>query len=240
AVLAVQGGANALHHLRTRRPRGPLAPPEPPGVWFRILMTTGYLVGTGLGVWLALETPALLGVGAAGLGLSFLYSRLRARGLGPLVAALTYGPLITVGALHAMVGYQDGALHGTALAASLPLAVFAAALFYVNDLADRGLDEATGKRTLLVRLPRADHAAGFAVLVTAGAATALGLLAWLGARGIAWLLLLGVSVAAGWLIVAVRRHVDDPAGLAAARFGTLALHAATGALLLAATYLEAA
>ncbi len=240
AVLAVQGGANALHHLRTRRPRGPLSPPEPPSAWYKVWMVSGYGCGTIIGLWLAKDAPGLAIAGTAGLGLSILYARLHDVGFGPAVAGITYGPLITVGALHALVGWQDPNAHIVGLLASLPLGLLAAALFYVNDLADRPLDEAAGKRSLLVRLPRSGHAAGFALLVGVGLAGLAAVLVGTLQTDALPLVLLGVAcLAAVRLVQLVQQNVDDPAGLAGARFGALALHALAGAILILTALLEA-
>ncbi len=239
AVLAVQGGANALHHLRTRRPRGPLSPPEPPSAWYRVWMVSGYGVGSLIGLWLAKDAPGLALAGTAGLGLSILYARLHDVGFGPAVAGITYGPLITLGALHALVGWSNPDVHVVGLLASIPLGLLAAALFYVNDLADRPLDEAAGKRSLLVRLPRSGHAAGFALLVGVGlAGLAAVLVVTLSTDALPLILLAAASLAAIRLVQMVQQNVDDPAGLAGARFGALALHAIAGAILLLTALLE--
>ncbi len=225
AVLAIQNGATSWHDLRNDRPRGPLGRPRPDRRALMALAITGYVGGVGIGLWLAWATPLILGFGLVGVGLSLAYDRLRDHGLGPAVAAITYGPLIAGGA-HAALGAGLTQALMTGLW-SLPVGIMASALFYVNDLADRPLDQAAGHRTLLVRLHQSRHGPGYAILVS------LGLVGGIIAIGIGPRLIAAIPVAAFAFFLAqhVARHADDPGRLAPARLGTLALQAALTALL---------
>src|SRR5205823_4731692 len=144
------------------------------------------------------------------------------QGYGPLLAGITYGPLMAAGAFAAVApAGLAPLLRAGPLLAMLPLGAFAAALLYLDDLADRPLDEAGGQRTLLVRLPRRIHLAGYALLLAGGAGTLL--LALNRLAPAAQPLAVALALPAAALCVQVRRHLDDPHRLGPARLGTLAL-----------------
>jgi len=241
-VLAVQAGANALHELRGRREGGPFSAPPLPAWLLWSTAGAGYTGGAAAGVYLIVTGSGwILAWAFIGLGLSLLFALFQDQGYGPFLAGLTYGPLVATGAYHALVGPASAADYLGVALAGLPLGALAAAMVYVNDLADRPLDQAAGRRTLLVRLPRRSHVIGYAALVGSGA---LGLVAagWFHTRLAPFAGLLGVAAPVAALALAgvlasalltrlVGRHVDDPHGLAPARVGTLALHLAAGTAL---------
>lgn len=232
-AVAVQGGANAFHDLRTAAARGPLGPNSPTRRWLWSIVALGYGSAAAIAAALAWTgTPLIFAYGAVGLVLSLLYARFRDQGLGPVVAGFTYGPFVVTGAVWAMVGWPGEAAFVEAFWVSVPLGALAAAFLYLNDLADRPLDEASGRRTLLVRLPRPQHVAGYAVLLAVGIGALLALV-W---SQQPWLFVLPYMVAVALALVLVRdvgRHVDDPHGLTWARFGTLTLHGVVGLVLIA-------
>jgi 1,4-dihydroxy-2-naphthoate octaprenyltransferase len=219
-VLGAQAGANALHSLR-----GPAANPMRPAAplaLMRAAAAAGYAVALAALVLLGLgrpgAAPGLGALAALGLALGLAYTRVRARGLGPAVAGLTYGALLPAGAAFAVGGPWL-----PAVLAGLPLGLLAAALLLVDNLADRPLDEAGGQRTLAVRLPPRATVNAYAALV-------LGAVVLLAPGG--WLLPALLAPPAALLAAQVRRHAGDPPGLGVARLGTLALliAAAGGAL----------
>ncbi|MEA3191052.1 MAG: UbiA prenyltransferase family [Thermoplasmata archaeon] len=229
-AVAAQIGANALHDLRHAHPAGPLAVRVADRRLLRRQAMAGYGLATLLGALLAVAAPAVVLFAAAGLALSLSFGALRNHGWGPAVVAAIYGPLMVGGALHAAA--PELGLRLELVPVTLPVGVLAAATLYVDDLADRPLDEAGGQRTLLVRLPRRRHVAGFAALALGAAALAAWILA-ARAPPLMWAAA-PLAVAAAALVALVRRHADDPHGLAPARLGTQALHAATALLLVAA------
>lgn len=227
-AVAAQAGASALVDLTSKRPGGPLraATPSRPALLAQAIAAS--LLAVGIGAWLAMETPTVLLFAGAGLAAGILLPRLLGRGFGPFAAVLLYGPLIGLGAFHAFdvgVGHLRHALLGLA---TLPLAFLAGALLFLNDLADRPLDEAGGKRTLAVTLPRRRQALLYGALLAAALVTLAGTAA-LGpwpALAVAAALL---AVPAVLLSLRVARELDDPHALAPARLGTVALLLATGA-----------
>ncbi|HEX2066620.1 MAG TPA: hypothetical protein VHI93_07390 [Candidatus Thermoplasmatota archaeon] len=230
-AVAAQAAASALHDRGTPHPAGILGPPRPSERALRTISLGGYMLAGALGLLLALQAPVVLPFAALGLAVSVLFGRFRAQGYGPILAGLTYGPLMAAGAFHAVAPAATSAsgLLVEALA-TLPLGALAAALLYLDDLADRPLDEAAGQRTLLVRLPRRIHLAGYLLLLAGGMGTLL--LALNRLAPAAQVLAIALAVPAAALGVQVRRRLDDPHGLGPARLGTLALLVATAATLL--------
>lgn len=233
-ALTAQMGANALHDLRHAHPAGPLdlrAADRRATLWQARL---GYGIATLCGATLAVASPIVVAFAAVGLGLSLAFGHLKNVGWGPLLAGVIDGPLIALGALFAAAPILLVEPTAWAVAAAtVPMGALAAAVLYVDDLADKPLDEAGGLRTLLVRLPRRRHLIGYAALVLGGIATLGSVIAGLGQ----WMpfATAGLATGAALLIVLVHRNLDDPRGLAPVRFGTLVLHlAASGVLLLAA------
>ncbi|MES2154021.1 MAG: prenyltransferase [bacterium] len=229
-AVAVQLGANALHDLRHPHASGPLnlkVPNRRALLWQSRL---GYAVASVCGVALAIQAPVVVLFAVAGLALSTAFGHLKNIGWGPLLAGIIYGPLVAEGALHAAApGIADHWMHLAYAAATIPTGALAAAVLYADDLADRPLDEAGGSRTLLVRLPRRRHLAGYASLVLGAIAALAGTAFILGAR--VPFMIAGLGIGAILLVGLVQRNLDDPRGLAPVRFGTLVLHVAVTAVL---------
>jgi 1,4-dihydroxy-2-naphthoate octaprenyltransferase len=235
-TLGAQTGANALHSLRRTGVANPMRP-APPAALLRAIAGTGYLAALAALVLLGIERPgvalALGALGALGLALGLAYARVRASGLGPAVAGLTYGVLVPAGAAFALGGpWLQAVLLG------LPLGLLAAALLLVDNLADRPLDEAGGQRTLAVRLPARAAVQAYAALLVGAVVLLLPALARPLTVDLAPLPAIALAVPAGFLLVQVRRHADDPPALGPARLGTLALLLAAGSLCAAATQLS--
>lgn len=227
-VAAAQLAANALHALRHGHPAGPLAPLRTgrPALLTQLL-GAGLLAAVAAGM-LAASTPLVLLFAAGGVGAGFLYAPLRDRGLGPIVILGLYGPLLVEGALHS---FAVGAQHVDHLALvpwTLVPGALAAASLYVDDLADAPLDEAGGKRTLAVRLPRRLQGLVYAGLIGLAFLPLLLLLTRIrfGPSPLVALPALALALGALALIVRVRTGLGDPRRLAPARLGTQALHAA--------------
>jgi 1,4-dihydroxy-2-naphthoate octaprenyltransferase len=228
--LAAQAAANALHDRNGPHPAGLLGPVRLSARALRAVQLSGYALAGALGLLLAIAAPAVLAFAVAGLVVSVLFGRFRQQGYGPVLAGVTYGPLMAEGALYAVApAAQDHALNLLLSLATLPLGALAAAILYLDDLADRPLDEAGGQRTLLVRLPRRIHLAGYVTLLAGGLGALLLVLdRWAPA---AQPLAVALALPAAALALTVRRNLDDPHGLGPARLGTLALLVATAALL---------
>ncbi len=224
-TMAAQSGANAFHDLAHTR-RTPLSGPGPVRGWLWFQLVGSYTVAGVALVWLALDQPGVLVYGAMGLGLGLLYRRLRDQGWGPIIAGISHGPLTVWGTVHAIAGPGLLTIPLPAMLFALPTGLLAAAILFLDDLADRPIDEAAGKRTLVMRLPRRRHVAAFAGLSLGGAIASAGVLlfwdhlVWLGAA---------LILIAGLLVRLVRVHLDDPHGLAPARIGVLGLYLACAA-----------
>jgi 1,4-dihydroxy-2-naphthoate polyprenyltransferase len=135
-----------------------------------------YAVGIAIGLYLtATRGLELLWIGLAGVFLSIAYTappfKLVHRGMGELAVALGFGPIMVVGTYFVIA--QRITLE--ALYASLPVAIFIMLVLYVNQVPDRPADEKTGKRTIVVRLPKKAIVTGYAVsVITAYALIAIG------------------------------------------------------------------
>ncbi|MFN2521898.1 MAG: prenyltransferase, partial [Mycobacteriales bacterium] len=196
------------------------------------LAATGlYVLAGGIGLLLAATRSwQLLWVGAAGLVLGYGYTarpfRFVHRGFGEPVVALGFGPLMAAGTYLAVT--QD--FSWESVYASLPVGLLTAMILYVNQIPDRIADATTGKRTLIVRWPKARVVAGYAVVCAVAFALVLaGPL--LGITPVATLLGLG---GAWWAVKAYRPladRYDAPYALIPVMQDNVVAHLATGVLL---------
>ncbi len=226
-AVAAQAGASAVVDLGSKRPGGPLRAAMPSRNALQAQAVAASLVAIAAGALLAVETPVVLLFAAAGLVAGLLLPRLLGRGFGPIAAVLLYGPLIGLGAFHAFAVGDDHWRHASLGFATLPLAFLAGALLFLNDLADRPLDEAGGKRTLAVTLPRRRQTLLYAGLLVGALATLVATSAF-GPWPQLAIAAAALAVPGGLLVLRVARELDDPHGLAPARLGTVALLLAVG------------
>jgi 1,4-dihydroxy-2-naphthoate octaprenyltransferase len=143
-----------------------------------------YGVAATLGVALLIlrGSPALAAISALGVFIGVAYKlppfKLVYRGLGEVFAAIVFGPVMLLGTY---VIQSRGSLSIEAFLVSVPVALLAAAILFVNEIPDRAGDAHAGKRTLPVRWSKAAVIGGFNVaaggaFVTVAAGVGVGLL----------------------------------------------------------------
>ncbi len=191
-----------------------------------------YAVGIAIGVGLAaLRGWDLLWLGVAGALLSFFYTapplKLVHRGLGEIVVALGFGPIMALGAYFVQAREYDL----EPLLVSLPVGILIALVLYVNEVPDRPADAAAGKRTLPVRLSKDVVINGY----VASVALSFGLIAAFAVSGLivrpAIIALVAAPLALP-VIRALREWYDQPYALMPAMGKNIQLHLATGVLLI--------
>jgi 1,4-dihydroxy-2-naphthoate octaprenyltransferase len=160
-----------------------------------------YALAAAIGIAIAvLREPGVVWLGLAGLVAAFFYHApplaLSYRGLGELVVAGCYGPLIAAGTYLV----QRGSVAPAVFLAAMPLGLAVAAFLVINEFPDFRADRAAGKRNLVVRLGRRGARALFAGLVLAAFAG----VALLPALGAPSAVLLGLAGAPFALRAAVR------------------------------------
>lgn len=116
-------------------------------------MLAAFAVAGVVGLVLSLVVnPWLLAIGAASIGAGWFYTGgsnpYGYLGLGEVFVFVFFGLVATVGSAYV----QTESLSGLAFVLAVPVGVFATALLVINNLRDRVGDEASGKRTLAVRL----------------------------------------------------------------------------------------
>ena len=191
-----------------------------------------YAVAAAIGLYLAAtRTWALLVVGVVGFVLSVEYTapplKFVHRGLGEPVTAVGFGPLMAVGTYLACA--RDWSWE--AFYISLPVGLLVALILYVNQVPDRIADGKVGKRTLIVRWPKAQAAEAYqATVLAAYLLICIGVMAGITPM---WTLLglLSAPLALRTLR-GLREHYDSPYQLMPAMGANIALHLATGLLLL--------
>jgi 1,4-dihydroxy-2-naphthoate octaprenyltransferase len=190
-----------------------------------------YVAGIAIGLGLAVARGwGLLAIGAIGVVISLAYSapplKLVHRGLGEVTTAVGFGPVTALGTYYVCAQRFSG----EALYASLPVALFIALILYVNEIPDRAGDSVVGKRTLPVRWPKERVVAGYAI----GAVAAYALIVAGVVVGImpVWTLLALLTVPMARSVHrGVERNYDRPYELMPAMQNNIALHLATGVLL---------
>jgi 1,4-dihydroxy-2-naphthoate octaprenyltransferase len=197
------------------------------------LMSLGfYAAGIAIGVGLAAARGwDLLWLGVAGALLSFFYTapplRLVHRGLGEIVVALGFGPIMALGAYFVQAQEYDL----EPLLVSLPVGILIALVLYVNEVPDRPADAAAGKRTLPVRFSKDVIVNAYAAAV----ALAFALIAVFAVAG--WIVRPAIiALAAAPLALPVYRALkssyEQPYALMPAMGKNIQLHLATGVLLI--------
>ena len=197
------------------------------------LLSAGfYAAGIAIGLILAAARGwGLLWLGVAGVLLSLFYTapplKFVHRGLGEVIVALGFGPIMTLGAYYVQAQEYDL----EPLLASLPVGILIALVLYVNEVPDRPADEKAGKRTLPVRLSKDAIVNGYAASV----ALAFGMILVFAAAG--WIVRPAlIALAAAPLAVpvyrALRDHYEEPYVLMPAMAKNIQLHLATGTLLI--------
>ena len=113
------------------------------------LMILAAIAGLGL---ILLKGPVVLIFGLIGVLLAIIYSigplRLSSLGLGEASIAIAFGVLPVTGAAW----LQSGVIDSDVIVFSLPISMYVTAILLINEVPDLRADEATGKRTLPVRL----------------------------------------------------------------------------------------
>jgi 1,4-dihydroxy-2-naphthoate polyprenyltransferase len=193
-----------------------------------------YAAAAAAGLWIvAARDTRVLGLGVAGIALAFFYHasplRLAYRGLGELAVAFAYGPLVAFGTYLV----QRGTLADPPLAVlAIGLGALVSAFLVANEFPDARADEASGKRTLVVRLGGERAVRLFGALQAAGFAAVAMAPAW-GAPLHVWLGFAGVPFGfAAWRRLTnewrVTRRVVAAQAWALAAFVFMALGAAVG------------
>jgi 1,4-dihydroxy-2-naphthoate octaprenyltransferase len=198
-----------------------------------MLMVGFYAAAIALGLFLAVYTSfwPVFWLGLAGVFVSVFYTappfRFVHRGVGELMVALGFGPIMTMGAYYV----QAQRWSWEAFYVSLPVAILIALVLYVNEVPDRPGDGAAGKRTLPVRLSKQTVIA----IYVASVATAFGLVAGGAIAGVlvrpTLIALLALPLATQ-VYRGLRDHYESPYQLMPFMGKGVQLHMATGLLLL--------
>jgi 1,4-dihydroxy-2-naphthoate polyprenyltransferase len=172
----------------------------------------------------------ILAVGLAAVASGIAYTGgpwpLGYHGLGDVFVFVFFGVVAVVGAFY----LQFGTLTGTALLASLPVAMLVTAILVVNNLRDIDTDRKAGKRTLAVRFGRQATCLQYSVLVLGAYLAAAAM--WLSGAISAWAMLPWLTLPLGLRLVRdVWRGEGAPLNLALRQ--SAGLHLAFGVLLAA-------
>jgi 1,4-dihydroxy-2-naphthoate octaprenyltransferase len=200
-------------------------------------MYTAAVVAAGVAVVCGVVLIAARGWGIAAFGLfglatGYAYTapplRLVARhGLGELVIALDFGPLIVGGTTFTLTGK----LMWTDLLIGVPLGLLTAAILWANEFPDTPADAAVGKHHLVATLGRETARWGYIGLVVGAFGTvALGVgLGTLPVGALLFFVALPLAVRASWVMI---EHFDDPELETACRT-TIQMHLVAGLGLIA-------
>jgi 1,4-dihydroxy-2-naphthoate octaprenyltransferase len=107
-----------------------------------VFLAAGALIG--LGIVMAGGGATVLGIGAAGILVGYLYARLKYNALGDLAVFLNFGPLATAGAWAA----QTGSFSWYPLAWGVPSGLIIIGILHANNWRDMASDKAGGIRTV--------------------------------------------------------------------------------------------
>lgn len=196
-----------------------------------VIATICYAIAIVIGlVLVALTGAGLLWVGVAGVLISYFYTapplRLVHRGLGELCVALGFGPIMTLGTYFVQAGHYAP----RPLILSIPVALLVMLILYANEIPDRAADAKAGKRTLVVRMPKAAVLRGYFAGV---AATYLVIILGVALGILPWPTLLGLLTVrlAYQTFEGLRAHYDSPYQLMPYLGKNVKLHLYTGLLL---------
>jgi 1,4-dihydroxy-2-naphthoate octaprenyltransferase len=193
-----------------------------------------FACGAGAGFVLNWLVPGnvVLYVGLAGVALAFFYTASPVRigyvGLGEILCAVGFGPMVVVGSYYVQAHKLDTA----PLIASIPVGILIALVLFINEFPDFEADRAVKKRTLVVLLGKGRAVWLYAFLlacpfVAVGVAVALRRMP---VYALAVFAALPLAIRAG--TVAARHHHAIKELLPACK-ATIGLHALFGTLLIA-------
>ena len=193
-----------------------------------------YAIGIAIGIYLTVTRGiGLLWIGIAGVFLSIFYTappfKLVHRGLGEICVALGFGPIMVLGTYYVIA--QRFSFE--AFWASLPVALLIMLVLYVNQIPDKPADAKSGKKTIVVRLPKNAIVMGYGLSVAAAfLLIAIGAVTGITTR---WALLALVTAPYGWQVYkALDTYYDSPYELMASMGVNIQLHLFTGLLLIVA------
>jgi 1,4-dihydroxy-2-naphthoate octaprenyltransferase len=192
----------------------------------------GLFIGAYLAFNIGLEL-IILGIIGALLGIAYTAPpfKLVYRGLGELVVALAFGPLVVAGAFIV----QTETISATPIVASIPIALLIASVLYINEFPDYKADKAAGKNQLVVIIGRKDAVRIYkSLIISAYLSIVFGVILGL----MPSLTLLGILTfpMAKRAIGLLQEHYSEVQKLLPANELTVKIHFQTGALL-SASYL---
>ena len=155
------------------------------------------------------------------------------KGLGELLIALNFGPLMVAGSTLV----QTGKLLPEAFLAGIPLGFLIAAVVYINEFPDHDSDKATGKNTLIVVFGPEKARVGYVALVT-GAFLSIVFLVLNGTFPSLILITLLASYFGVTSIQTLYKYYNNRL-LEPANWGTIIMHSVTGLLLFLGLWLGA-
>lgn len=171
------------------------------------IAATAYALGIASGLAIAaLREPRVVWFGLAGVALAFFYHappfKLSYRGFGEVAVALSYGPLISIGAYLV----QRGEIRPGIVWASIPLGILIAGFLWVCEFPDYRADLGADKRNLVVRLGRVRASRVFALLMGAG----VGSILLLPLAGLPWTVTFGAvsGIPAAMAAMRLLRHPE--------------------------------
>ncbi|MEW6009083.1 MAG: 1,4-dihydroxy-2-naphthoate octaprenyltransferase [Candidatus Omnitrophota bacterium] len=113
-----------------------------------------FIIGSLIGLWInyQLKTNVILFLGGLGVFLGFFYTasplKIGYSGLGELVVALCFGPLVVLGSYYV----QAKSFSWVPFFASIPIGILVGLILYINEFPDYFADKEVSKKTLVVLL----------------------------------------------------------------------------------------
>jgi len=196
------------------------------------LLAAGSLIGLYLVYALGEDGWVVLLLGMLGVGGGYFYSApplsLASRGVGELAIGGLFGLLAVLGTYY----IQTTSFSLEAVAASLPVSLWVAAIIWINQIPDMEADGSTGKRTLVVRWGVESAIDAYAAIQVSSAAVIVGA-AVLGLMPLTALVALAAMVPAMGAVSVLRRCRGLYPGVVPAQALTVITHLAGGLLLCA-------